>query len=32
MEALLLAQMRRLDDPFRLWDQPSDGRQLPANE
>lgn len=22
MEALLLAEMRRLDDPFRLWDQP----------
>jgi len=25
MEALLLAQMRRLDDPYRLWDQPDDG-------
>ena len=21
MEALLLAEMKRLDDPFRLWDQ-----------
>lgn len=25
MEALLLAEMRRLDDPYRLWDQPDDG-------
>ena len=24
MEALLLAEMRRLDDPFRLWHQPGD--------
>jgi choline-sulfatase len=24
MEALLLAEMRRLDDPYRLWNQPSD--------
>lgn len=24
MEALLLAEMRRLDDPYRLWDQPDD--------
>ena len=24
MEALLLAQMRRLDDPYRLWNQPND--------
>ncbi len=24
MEALLLAEMRRLDDPWRLWNQPSD--------
>jgi arylsulfatase A-like enzyme len=23
MEALLLAEMRRLDDPYRLWDQPA---------
>ena len=28
MEALLLAEQRRLDDPYRLWDQPNDG--LPA--
>ena len=25
METLLLAAMRRLDDPYRLWDQPDDG-------
>jgi hypothetical protein len=25
MEALLLAEMRRLHDPWRLWDQPEDG-------
>ena len=25
MEALLLAEMRRLDDPYRLWNQPDDG-------
>lgn len=24
MESLLLAEMRRLNDPFRLWDQPTD--------
>lgn len=24
MEALLLSEMRRLDDPYRLWDQPGD--------
>ena len=24
LEALLLAEQRRLDDPFRLWDQPQD--------
>jgi len=28
MEALLLEEMRRLDDPYRLWNQPDDG--LPA--
>ncbi|MES2789480.1 MAG: sulfatase-like hydrolase/transferase [Planctomycetota bacterium] len=28
MEALLLAEMRRLRDPYRLWNQPDDG--LPA--
>jgi hypothetical protein len=25
MESLLLAEMRRLDDPWRLWNQPDDG-------
>ena len=30
METLLLAEMRRLDDPYRLWNQPDDG--LPAVE
>ena len=25
MEALLLAEMREHDDPYRLWDQPNDG-------
>lgn len=30
MESLLLAEMRRLDDPWRLWDQPSDGLTPPA--
>lgn len=25
LEALLLQQMRRYDDPYRLWDQPTDG-------
>ena len=25
MEEMLLAEMRRLDDPYRLWDQPDDG-------
>jgi arylsulfatase A-like enzyme len=29
MEALLLAEMRRLDDPYRLWNQPEDGLQPP---
>ena len=24
METLLLAEMRRLEDPFRFWDQPQD--------
>ena len=28
MEALLLEEMRRLRDPYRLWNQPADG--LPA--
>ena len=30
MEALLLAEMRRLDDPYRLWDQPNDGLEAPT--
>lgn len=29
MQALLLAEMRRLDDPYRLWNQPDDGLQPP---
>jgi arylsulfatase A-like enzyme len=29
MEALLLAEMRRLNDPYRLWNQPNDGLQPP---
>lgn len=29
MEALLLAEMRRHDDPYRLWNQPSDGLRFP---
>ncbi len=29
MEALLLAEMRRLDDPYRLWNQPDDGLTPP---
>ena len=29
MEALLLAEMRRLDDPWRLWNQPNDGLTPP---
>jgi arylsulfatase A-like enzyme len=32
MEQLLLAEMRRWDDPYRLWDQPDDGLQPPAEE
>lgn len=24
MEALLLSEMRRMDDPYRIWDQPAD--------
>ncbi|TWT35021.1 Choline-sulfatase [Thalassoglobus neptunius] len=30
MEALLLAEMRRLDDPYRLWNQPDDGLETPT--
>ena len=29
MEGLLLAEMRRLHDPYRLWDQPDDGLPPP---
>ena len=29
LQALLLAEMRRYDDPFRLWDQPDDGLPRP---
>ncbi|MCH2593493.1 MAG: sulfatase-like hydrolase/transferase [Pedosphaera sp.] len=29
MEALLLVEMRRLDDPYRLWNQPDDGLEAP---
>lgn len=29
MEALLLAEMRRTDDPWRLWNQPDDGLTPP---
>lgn len=32
MESLLLAEMRRLDDPYRLWNQPDDGLAPPATE
>jgi choline-sulfatase len=31
MEALLLAEMRRLHDPWRLWNQPADGLTPPAD-
>jgi choline-sulfatase len=31
MEALLLAEMRRLHDPWRLWNQPDDGLTPPAD-
>ncbi|TWU32322.1 Choline-sulfatase [Novipirellula artificiosorum] len=30
MEALLLAEMRRHDDPYRMWNQPDDGLTPPA--
>ncbi len=29
MESLLLAEMRRLNDPWRLWNQPDDGLESP---
>ncbi|MEK6235185.1 MAG: sulfatase-like hydrolase/transferase [Planctomycetales bacterium] len=31
MESLLLSEMRRLDDPYRLWDQPKDGLTPPKS-
>lgn len=30
LEALLLTEMRRLHDPYRLWNQPDDGLHAPA--
>ena len=30
MEALLLSEMRRLHDPYRLWNQPADGLSQPT--
>lgn len=30
MEALLLSEMRRLHDPWRMWDQPDDGLAAPG--
>ena len=30
MEGVLLAEMRRLDDPYRLWNQPDDGLEPPV--
>ena len=30
MEALLLSEMRRLDDPYCLWNQPDDGLEPPS--
>ncbi len=32
MEALLLSEMRRLNDPWRLWDQPDDGLPVPVEK
>ena len=32
MEGLLLTEMRRLNDPWRLWNQPDDGITPPATE
>ena len=29
MEGLLLSEMRRLDDPYRFWNQPDDGLEVP---
>ncbi|MCA9047917.1 MAG: sulfatase-like hydrolase/transferase [Planctomycetaceae bacterium] len=30
MQALLLSEMRRLNDPYRLWNQPNDGLEPPS--
>ena len=32
MEELLLSEMRRLNDPWRLWDQPNDGLNPPEKK
>lgn len=32
MESLLLAEMRRLHDPYRLWNQPDDGLTPPPEQ
>jgi len=32
MEALLLSEMRRLNDPYRFWDQPNDGLKPPKEK
>ena len=32
MEAMLLAEMRRLDDPWRLWNQPAEGLAPPGGK
>ena len=29
MEGVLLSEMRRLDDPYRFWNQPGDGLEVP---
>ena len=31
MQGLLLSEMRRLDDPWRLWNQPADGLTTPPD-
>ena len=31
MEDLLLSEMRRVDDPWRLWNQPNDGLTPPPD-
>ncbi|MCX7818256.1 MAG: sulfatase-like hydrolase/transferase [Kiritimatiellae bacterium] len=32
MQALLLSEMRRLDDPWRLWFEPNEGRVAPTDK